>query len=101
MIIRIVKMEFRSDAVSTFLQLFEERKQLIRSFEGCQHLELWHHATVENIFFTYSHWESEQALDKYRFSALFKDTWAKTRILFSEKPEAWSVNQSTVVTLPH
>lgn len=99
MIIRIVKMTFRPDEVAAFQQLFASKKQLIRGFEGCHHLELWQDAREPAIFFTYSHWESEEYLDKYRFSALFKEVWTETKALFAAKAEAWSVNQQTVVTL--
>lgn len=91
MIVRVVRMTFREDEVDTFLQLFNERKQLIRSFEGCSHLELWREAHKPNVFFTYSTWKSEAHLDHYRFSELFKDTWSKTKALFAEKANAWSV----------
>ncbi len=74
MIVRIVQMTFREDSVADFLSLFEERKQLIRHFEGCKHLELWQDAHMANVFFTYSMWDSEEHLDHYRFSELFKDT---------------------------
>jgi quinol monooxygenase YgiN len=93
MIVRIVQMTFEPQQVDNFLALFEERKALIRGFEGCSHLELWQDANKPNIFFTYSHWQSEQHLDHYRFSELFKDTWARTKALFADKPQAWSVNQ--------
>ena len=98
MIVRVVKMNFREEEVSNFLVLFNERKVLIRSFEGCHHLELWQETGRNNVFFTYSIWESEQHLDHYRFSELFKDTWAKTKALFADKPQAWSVEQKMIVS---
>ena len=97
MIVRIVKMTFRDDELDNFQALFSEKKQLIRNFPGCYHLELWQDARTPNIWFTYSHWESEAHLDKYRFSELFKEVWAATKALFSNKPEAWSVTQKVVV----
>lgn len=97
MILRIVKMTFREEETANFLALFNERKALIRSFEGCSHLELWQEAGNQNVFFTYSMWESEQHLDHYRFSELFKDTWAHTKALFADKPQAWSVEQKMIV----
>ncbi|MBL7719742.1 MAG: antibiotic biosynthesis monooxygenase [Flavipsychrobacter sp.] len=97
MIVRIVQMTFREAEVDNFLALFNERKALIRHFEGCTHLELWQDAHQPNIFFTYSHWQSEDNLNHYRFSELFKDTWARTKALFADKPNAWSVNQKMVV----
>ncbi len=97
MIVRIVQMTFEPENVDTFLSLFEERKQLIRHFEGCKHLELWQGANASNIFFTYSMWDSEEHLNHYRFSELFKDTWTRTKALFADKPQAWSVNQRMIV----
>lgn len=95
MIIRIVQMHFREDAVTDFLKIFEERKSRIRASKGCSHLELWQDARSPHIFFTYSIWEDEALLDQYRFSPLFKDTWARTKELFAEKAKAWSVNSLT------
>lgn len=97
MIVRIVKMEFQADKVAEFVQLFEERKDRIRHFEGCLHLELWKQAGKDNVYFTYSHWNDEGDLDKYRFSAFFKETWQLTKALFVSKAEAWSVEQMDVV----
>lgn len=99
MIIRIVKMTFRMEEVETFRALFESKKQLIRGFRDCVHLELWQDAQDVAVFFTYSHWKSEEALNKYRSSALFKEVWADTKALFAAKPEAWSVNRQTEVQL--
>lgn len=93
MIVRIVKMTFMPEYVFQFLNLFEERKQLIRNMPGCHHLELLQEKKEGCIFFTYSYWESEKDLDYYRHSELFKDTWQKTRALFEKKAEAWSLNQ--------
>ncbi len=97
MIIRIVQMTFHEENVDEFLTLFNERKQLIRHFEGCNHLELWRDERNANIFFTYSKWDSIEHLSRYRYSELFKDTWAKTKALFADKPQAWSVSQQMLV----
>ena len=98
MIVRIVQMTFRQNEINNFVSLFEERKHLIRHFAGCQHLELWQDANRSNVFFTYSIWETEECLDHYRFSELFKDTWTKTKALFEERANAWSVTQKMVVS---
>ncbi len=97
MLIRIVKMTFREDVIYTFKDFFEERKEKIRTFEGCKHLELWQDAVHKNIFFTYSLWNSEQSLMHYRNSAFFKDTWQHTKLLFESKAEAYSIHQLVVM----
>ncbi|MBL7737736.1 MAG: antibiotic biosynthesis monooxygenase [Chitinophagaceae bacterium] len=91
-IVRIVKMVFREEDVETFQQLFAERKDRIRHFPGCRHLELWQDDKQKNIFFTYSNWDGEEWLDHYRFSEFFKETWSLTKALFADKPEAWTLN---------
>lgn len=88
MLKRLVKLQLQADKTDDFIQIFEETKQRIRNFPGCQHLELWR---TENIFFTYSIWENEDALNEYRNSNLFKTTWARTKVLFAARAEAWSV----------
>ena len=97
MIIRIVKMIFDQKNVTDFLDIFNQSKQLIRNFEGCTHLELLYDNNSPNIFFTYSYWESEDYLDYYRASDLFKNIWQKTKPLFSQKAEAWSLVQHVVI----
>jgi quinol monooxygenase YgiN len=93
MIIRIVKMEFHPEKLSDFMSVFNESCELIRNFPGCSRLELLQDRLHNNILFTYSWWESENHLNIYRHSELFKGTWARTKIHFSAKPEAWSVEQ--------
>ncbi len=91
MIKRIVKLTFRAEECDRFLEIYAESSPFIRSFDGCQHLELWRSRLERHVFFTYSFWESEEALDAYRHSELFKSTWAKTKVLFADAPHAWSV----------
>ena len=90
--IRIVKMTFNPSNVEQFLENFNHVKDKIRAVEGVNHLELLHDKNQSNILFTYSIWESEEYLMNYRNSDLFKSVWAKTKPLFSENAEAWSVD---------
>ena len=92
MLIRIVKMGFDEANIDAFLSNFETNKNNIRSFNGCLFLELYRDKNDPTIFFTYSNWESEQHLENYRQSDIFKHVWAKTKPLFNRLPEAWSVD---------
>jgi quinol monooxygenase YgiN len=92
MVIRIVKMTFNSSQTADFLEIFNKSKEKIRAFEGCSYLELLSDKADSRIFFTYSIWDNEESLNKYRNSSLFKETWAKTKLLFDEKPQAWSLS---------
>ena len=95
MIIRIVKMTFQPEKVNDFQKIFDDSKYLIRNMPGCSRLELLNDINKSDIFFTYSFWESEKDLNNYRDSEVFKNVWSNTKILFAEKPEAWSVEKIT------
>ncbi|MEM8927815.1 MAG: antibiotic biosynthesis monooxygenase [Bacteroidota bacterium] len=91
MLIRIVKLTFKEENISSFEALFEDTKETIRNFEGCQFLELYQDKKHPNVFFTYSKWEAEMDLEAYKNSEFFKSIWGQTKKLFQDKPEAWSV----------
>lgn len=92
MFTRIVKMEFEAAEVAAFLSNFESVKEKIRSFPGCNFLELYRDKNDLTIFFTYSRWNDENALENYRKSELFKGVWATTKSKFRSKAQAWSVD---------
>ncbi len=83
-------MSFQPDKTSDFLSVFNKSKEKIASVEGIISLELIRDRDNKNIFFTISKWKNEDFLEKYRKSELFQNTWSKTKILFNQKPEAWS-----------
>jgi quinol monooxygenase YgiN len=91
MITRVVKMTFREDEIQSFKQIFAESAALIQSFEGCGEVKLMRDVNNKNIFFTLSKWQTEEHLQIYRSSILFKTTWARVKPLFSEKAQAWSL----------
>ena len=90
MIKRLVKLTFQEDKIEDFKEIFETSKNKIKAMEGCEHVEVLQDITHPHVFFTFSIWDTEGSLNKYRESELFKTTWAKTKILFSDKPAAWS-----------
>ena len=97
MITRIVRMHFRPGEREAFLAIFNASKDLIRQFDGCQHLGLYNEAGLPDVFFTYSIWASAAHLDEYRKSELFQTTWAATKVLFAEKAQAWSMEELETV----
>ena len=94
MFIRIVKMSFDDSKIDLFLENFNKNKHKIRNVEGCRLLELYRDRNNDTIFFTYSYWDKEEYLEAYRNSDLFKRVWGKTKELFNDKPEAWSVDKT-------
>ncbi len=93
MIKRIVKMSFRPEKIEEFKNIFKSNWQRIKGFEGCLHVELLQDENNPSIFFTYSLWKDEASVENYRQSELFAGVWASTKILFNDKPQAWTVKQ--------
>ena len=97
MIKRLVKLTFQADKTDEFIAIFESSKDKIRTMSGCQHVELLRDATTPTIFFTLSLWDTEGSLNAYRQSDLFRTTWVKTKVLFSDKPAAWTTTMISTV----
>ena len=97
MLIRFVRMTFQEDRLTDFLFIFDASKAQIRAFPGCRHLELLRDLDQPNMRMTHSRWESPEALEAYRRSDLFRTTWAATKVLFADKPMAFSTETVEVV----
>ena len=90
MLIRIVRLTLHPGTIQTFLDHFDAVSPHIRNFPGCMHLELWQDLEASHIITSCSHWSHVNALEHYRHSDLFKDTWTKVRPLFAARAEAFS-----------
>jgi quinol monooxygenase YgiN len=90
-------MHFRPGESEAFLAIFNASKQQIRRFQGCKHLCLYNEAGLPDVYFTYSIWTSAAHLDAYRNSPLFQSTWTKTKALFADKAQAWSIEEVETV----
>lgn len=90
-IIRIVRMTFQPDQCSEFESLFDSVRQKILSMPGCSSLSLKRDASQSNVYYTLSHWDSEESLHAYRHSPLFQQTWALTKAMFADNPQAFSL----------
>ena len=93
MIKRVVKMTLHASQEAAFLHIFERVKKEIRSQPGCRSLEVLRHASPgDHSIWTISTWDDEAALDQYRSSALFKQTWTDVKRLFAAPAEAWTLD---------
>ena len=90
MITRIVKLTILPEKMDDFIGAFNKHKYDIKSFDGCNHLELLADVSENGVVFTYSKWDAEDDLENYRHSELFKSIWSYVKPMFCDKPEAWS-----------
>lgn len=93
MIQRLVKLHFHPEHTDAFEQIVADTRDRIRATDGCLHMEAWRDVNDPNIYYTYSRWTGEEALNNYRHSDFFKGTWAKSKALFSDRPEAFSADR--------
>lgn len=93
-LIRLVRMTFQPEEVGTFLLLFDRAAPAIRRFDGCELLELWQDADDGNVFITYSLWRDAKALEAYRRSEFFRETWGQVRQLFAAVPQVKNLTRA-------
>lgn len=91
MILRLVKMTFKPEETANFLTLFATIKDSIAAMPGIVSLKLYQDENDPNTVFTHSTWLSDKYLEEYRKSKLFGEVWPKTKVLFADKPMAWSL----------
>ncbi len=91
MILRIVKMHFKSEEVDQFLDFFETVKHKIEAMPGLLNLKLYQDSNDQQLVFTLSSWLDQAYLEEYRNSELFGQVWPRTKALLAERPEAWSL----------
>ena len=89
MIKRIVKLKIKPEEQEVFKSLFLKSKAIILSFD-CRHVECLQSLDEPSTFFTYSHWDSVDALNEYRNSDDFALIWKNTKALFADRAQAWS-----------
>ncbi len=90
MITRIVKLTLKESFCSEFQNIFVQKNKAIENQPGCLGVKLVKDIKTEGVFFTISQWESEEALNNYRYSELFQDIWPKVKVMFADKAQAWS-----------
>lgn len=93
MITRLVKMTFKEEKSDDFQQFVGTIVKKISAFDGCHKVDILRDVNNPNVFFTYSYWDTEEYLNKYRNSETFKEIWNFTKQMFNGKPEAWSTQK--------
>lgn len=91
MVTRIVKLEFHDQYLQNFLHYFDTISHVVNTFPGCTGMKLYQDVKQPSVIFTYSHWESETALENYRNSEAFGKIWPTIKPWFAGRPEAWTV----------
>ena len=91
MIRRIVRLEFDPQRVAEFTAFFAQHRTTIATFPGCISLDIYKDAGLDHVYYTFSLWESEAALEAYRHSDTFNNLWSYAKQRFAGKPLAYSL----------
>jgi len=100
MIVRIVRMVFRPDTVADFEALFSEVRAKIEDQPGCRGVLLASDPTDPLVRYTHSLWRDADALEAYRHGDLFAATWPRTKVLFGDRPQAFSLQLYAPLQMP-
>lgn len=93
MITRLVRLCFNDNYIEDFKELFENVSSEIKDQPGCNSANLLQDVNRPNIFFTKSLWDSEEQLNNYRDTEVFRSIWETIKPNFIEKPQAWSTQE--------
>ena len=91
MITRFVKLTIAKEMIDKFTSIYTENGHKIQNFAGCKYLEILKDIHDQRVFFTVSKWESEEHLNTYRNSDLFKGVWQSFKPLFAAQAQAWTL----------
>ncbi len=90
MIVRLVSLKVPPERANEFRAYFETLYERIRTQRGCLSLRLVADEGGDGQFFTISEWEGPDALEAYRKSAFFRESWPRVKSFLHERPWAQS-----------
>jgi hypothetical protein len=91
MILRVVKMVVDQNKIDIFNNFMSNLSTEKEGMDGCVHHDFFSNKQFRNVFYSYTIWESEKYLNKYRKSMLFKEVTTTLRSLCLSEPAAWTV----------
>lgn len=90
MIVRLVELTIQEENLPRAKEYLAEVAPKVRGFRGCSFLQILSDIHHPAHITTFSYWSSEEDLNAYRHSDVFKSFWGKIKPLFAASPRAWS-----------
>lgn len=91
MILRIVKMEVDDTRIDFFENFMNNLSEEKLTLEGCLHHDFFCEKDNRNMYYSYTIWQSEKFLNKYKKTDLFKEVTRTLRHICIKEPIAWTV----------
>lgn len=87
-------MQVSSPNKALFKQTLKDYQKALKEQKGCMHLDMFSDKKEKDIFYSYTIWDNDTNLKKYRKSALYKELSGKILPLCDKEPKAWTVDEA-------
>ncbi len=64
----------------------------VRRVSGCMHNDIFRDKNKDNVFYSYTIWNSEEDIEKYLNSQYYKEIWNDLWDYFKIEPQAWKID---------
>ena len=92
MIIRVVKIPIKDASINSFIKRIPIISNEVRRVSGCIHNDIFRDKMKENIFYSYTIWNSDEDIEKYLGSQYYKDIWGDLWDYFEGTPKSWKID---------
>ncbi|OFX61669.1 MAG: hypothetical protein A2046_04560 [Bacteroidetes bacterium GWA2_30_7] len=94
MIVRIVKMQVNESNKVLFKQTLKDYQPLLKKQKGCMQIDMLNDKKIKDIYYSYTIWDNEENLKKYKNSDFYKELSSKVLPLCEKEPQAWTVDEA-------
>ena len=92
MITRIVRLTLKDElSLDEFKKLYTKRNPKSRGVSGCLEVRIMKDIKENNIYYTVSKWSNNQALEDYRSSEYFKQTWPMVKSTLAARTKVFTM----------
>lgn len=94
MITRIVRLTLKDESSQNdFRALYASRNPMNRGVSGCLEVKIMKDINENNVYYTVSKWTTNEALENYRSSAYFKETWPMVKSTLASKTKVFTMEE--------
>lgn len=86
-------MHIKTKDIVKFRDTFTNYQSQIKDFKGCMQHDIFCDKEKEEIYYSYTIWDSEKNLNKYRKSTLLKEINTNIIQYCSKDPQAWTIDK--------
>ena len=94
MIKRVVRLTLKDDAsINAFQEIYRSRNPFTKGVKGCREVKVLKDVDHDDVYYTFSIWDSNEDLEAYRQSNYFAETWPMVKAQLAKRAEAFSMTE--------